>query len=180
MDTGGTASVAAMLWWPRQYMHVQSMLFSISNDNWVYAAVPIVACLVLVHLLFRHLFSIAWLSFKMFLSLLLYVQFRDLIASFVGQDPLSIEHSVLGIPSGTIQLTKSIGMQLVKTRLLANLVAVCPSCFPELLEDPIPSTDDGLPNKTEDEKSQRQGDSVDEEHVLLFSWVDMVRDLIAI
>jgi hypothetical protein len=130
----------------------------------------------------HHLYTIVniWLKFLAVVNCNVQDQFRDLIASFVGQDPLSIEHSVLGIPSGTIQLTKSIGMQLVKTRLLANLVAVCPSCFPELLEDPIPPTDDGLPNKTEDEKSQRQGDSVDEEHVLLFSWVDMVRDLIAI
>jgi hypothetical protein len=43
-----------------------------------------------------------------------YVQIRDVVASFVGQDPSSIASSVFGIPSGTLELTRSLAMELVK------------------------------------------------------------------
>jgi len=175
MDPIGTVGMAAIIPW--QYMQIQSMLFSITQDNWVYAAVPIVMCGMMVHLLFRHFFSIAWFSFKIFISLLVYVQFRDVVASFIGQDPLSIEQSVFGIPPGTIELTKLIGIHLVKTRILANLAVVCPSC----LKYPIPQAvkyeetqhkngDSETENESSDSETKNEsGDS---------NWIDMVRDVL--
>ena len=173
-----------MLSWPIQYMQMQSMLSSISVDYWGYAVVPIVICVVSVHLIFRHFFKIIWFSFKLVLSLLLYVQVRDVVSSFVGTDLLSFDSSLFGLPSGTIEISKSIGMNLVKTRVIANLVAVCPTCFPpptpDPIQDPIQPPVDDTASKNWWYRFEGRSDSIHESQVSPSSWVDMMRNVINI
>ena len=138
MDTITSTATAAMLSWPIHYTQIQSMLSSISIDHWGYAVVPILLCVVSVHLIFRHFFKLIWFSFKFLLSLLLYVQVRDVVSSFVGTDLLSLDSSFLGLPSGTIQTSKSVVIYLVKTRVIDNLASICPTCFPPPTTHPIP------------------------------------------
>ena len=188
MDTITSTAAAAMLSWPIQYMQIQSMLSSISIDYWGYAVVPIVVCVVSVHLIFWHFFQIIWFSFKFLLSLLLYVQVRDVVSSCVGTDLLSLDSSFFGLPSGTIQTSKSIGIHLVKTRVIANLVAVCPTCFltpapdpiPERITDPIPSPMDDTTLKNWWYRFEGRGESIHESQVSSSSWVDMMRNVINI
>ena len=191
MDTITSTAAAAMLSWPIQYMQMQSMLSSISVDYWGYAVVPIVICVVSVHLIFRHFFKIIWISFKFLLSLLLYVQVRDVVSSFVGTDLLSFDSSLFGLPSGTIQTSKSIGIHLVKTRVIANLVAVCPNCFPPPTPDPIPDPITAIPDpiqpSMDDTASKNwwyrfegQSDSIHESQASPSSWVNMIRNVINI
>ena len=180
MDPIISAATAAMFSWPLQYMQIQSMLFSISSDYWGYAVVPIVLCALSVHLIFRHFFTISWLLFKFLLSLLLYVQVRDVVASVVDKNTLSLNSSLFGFPSGTIQTSKSIGMHLVKAHVISNLAALCPTCFPPPTADPIsPPKDDTLPQNWWYQFDQ-QSDSVNEGPVSHVSWVDMIRNVVNI
>jgi len=142
---------------------VQSMLLSISNDHLVYTAVPILLCITGIHLIFRHFFSIAWFSVKLLISLLIYVQIRDYISKFIGPDIFSVESSVFGVPSGTLQLTASIGLQLVKARMISTILTVCPTCFTEVKKYPTP------PVKEESVPTE-------EESISSSSWVDWMYD----
>ena len=108
---------------------VQSMLLSISNDQMLYAVVPIIICLAGIHLIFRNFFTITWFSFKIFLSLIVYVQIRDLFSFYVGQNLSSFEYKTFGIPPGTIELTMSIGMRVLKARVISTMLDICPSCL---------------------------------------------------
>jgi len=139
---------------------VQSMLLSISNDHLVYTAVPILLCITGIHLIFRHFFSIAWFSVKLFISLLIYVHIRDCFYTFIGPDIFSIESSVFGVPSGTLQLTTSIGLQLVKARMISTILTVCPTCFTEVKKNPVKEEEIPIP----------------EESISSSSWVDWMYD----
>jgi hypothetical protein len=143
---------------------VQSMLLSISNDHLVYTAVPILLCITGIHLIFRHFFSIAWFSVKLLISLLIYVHIRDCFYTFIGPDIFSIESSVFGVPSGTLQLTTSIGLQLVKARMMSTLLTVCPTCFNEVKKYPTP------PPVKEEESP------IPEESISSSSWVEWMYD----
>ena len=142
---------------------VQSMILSISNDQIVFAAVPIIICLAGIHLIFRNFFTITWFSFKKNLSLLVYVQIRDLVSSYIGSNIESFEYKTFGIPPGTIEMTASLGMQIVKSHVLSTISSICPTCFvgynahqePEVPVEPL-----------------------QEDPTVTFSWVEWISDLI--
>jgi hypothetical protein len=166
MNNTGVAGIFSLI---APFTQIESMLSSISNDYWLYASIPITVCVIMVHFICRHFFSIAWLSVKIFISLLVYVQIRDVVASFVGQDPLSIESSVFGIPSGTLELTRSLAMGLVKSRIYSTVLASCPACLPKPVppvQEPYPVQEDESPPLQEDDKTTE------------LSWVDWGRLLV--
>ena len=100
-------------------------------DLWFfYTAIPLVMCLIGVHLIFKHFLTFVWWSVKILLAGVIYLHVRDAISPYIVTDPLSIESTLLGVPAGTIKLAASIGFDLVKTRSLVAVAAACPNCFP--------------------------------------------------
>ena len=166
MNNTGVASIVSLI---PPYTQIESMLLSISNDSWLYASIPIMVCVIIVHFICRHFISIVWLSVKIFISLLVYVQIRDVVASFVGQDPLSIESSVFGIPSGTLELTRSLAMGLVKSRIYSTVLASCPACLPK----PVPPVEEPYPVQEDESLPLQEDDKTTE-----LSWVDWGRLLV--
>jgi hypothetical protein len=81
---------------------------------------------------------------------------------FIGPDLFSVESSVFGVPSGTLQLTTSIGLQLVKARMISTILTMCPTCFIEVKKYLTP------PVK---EESPIEGESISSS-----SWVDWMYD----
>lgn len=144
---------------------LQSMIQSISNDQIVYAAVPMIICLAGIHLIFRNFFTITWFSFKKILSLLVYVQIRDVISSYIGQNTASFEYTTFGVPSGTIEMTASIGMELVKARVISTILGICPTCFIGLNAHQEPEVPVEPPQE--------------EDTNVTISWVEWVHDLIS-
>jgi len=122
MDTGTVSQTMTLLSWVPQYTQVLAMLSSISTENFVYALIPILICVVGVHLMFKHFFSLVWLSTKVFLALVLYIQIRDVVATVLEKDPLSIEYRLFGLPTGTLEYTRSIGVGVIKARVLSTLM----------------------------------------------------------
>ena len=166
MNNTGVAGMFSLI---PPYTQIESMLLSISNDYWLYASIPIMVCVIIVHFICRHFISIVWLSVKIFISLLVYVQIRDVVASFVGQDPLSIESSVFGIPSGTLELTRSVAMGLVKSRIYSIVLASCPACLPK----PVPPVEEPYPVQEDESLPLQEDDKTTE-----LSWVDWGRLLV--
>ena len=144
---------------------IQSMILSIPHDQMVYAIVPIIICLAGIHLIFRNFFTITWFSFKIFLSLLVYVQIRDVISSYIGQNTASFEYTTFGVPPGTIEMTASIGMELIKARVISTILSICPTCFIGLNAHQEPEVPVEPPQK--------------EDTNVTFSWVEWVHDLIS-
>ena len=149
--------------------HVHSMLLSIPNDQIIYAAVPIMVCLAGIHLIFRFFFAITWFSFKIFLALLVYVQIRDVVSSYIGQNISSFQYITFGVPPGTFELTASIGMQVIKARVISTMLTICPTCFVGLhaQHEPVVPVVPVVPVNPLQE----------EEDTSMFSWIDWVRDL---
>ena len=79
--------------------------------------------------MFKHLFSLIWFSMNFFLALVLYVQVRGVITTFIEKDPLSIEYRLFGIPTGTLSYTQSIGIGIIKARVFSTLMAARPNWF---------------------------------------------------
>ena len=66
----------------------------------------------------------------MSLAGVVYLHTRELIQSYIGTDMLSIEPTLLGVPTGTIKLATSVGFGIAKARILVAVAAACPSLFP--------------------------------------------------
>ena len=143
---------------------IQSMLLSVSNDQMAIAIIPIIICLAGIHLIFRNFFTITWFSFKIFLSLLVYVQIRDVVSSYVGSNIASFEYKTFGIPPGTIDMTKKLAMQVVKSQILSTISSICPTCFVEFTANQEPE----VPVEPLQE----------EDPTVTFSWVEWISDLI--
>ena len=118
-----------------QQTQVFSMLSSISDDYFTHAVIPVAVCVVAIHFMFKHLFSMLWFSAKLVLSLLLYVQIRDVVLTFIEKDPLSIEYKLFGMPSGTLEFTKSIGVEVMKARVFSTMMMICPDWFALLMKN---------------------------------------------
>ena len=141
---------------------VQSSILSISNDHILFAAVPMIFCLVGIHLIFRNFFTITWFSFKIFLSLLVYVQIRDVVSSYVSPHVASFEYKTFGVPPGTMEMTAKLGMQVVKSHVLSTISSICPTCFVAQKEPEVPV-----------EPMQ------EEDTTVTFSWVEWISDLLS-
>jgi len=143
---------------------IQSMLLSVSNDQMAIAIIPIIICLAGIHLIFRNFFTITWFSFKIVLSLLVYVQIRDVVSSYISSNVESFEYKTFGIPTGTIEMTANLGLQIVKSHVLSTISSICPTCFvgfnahqePEVPVEPLQ----------------------EENPTVTFSWVEWISDLI--
>ena len=127
MDTA--SQISTLLSWLPQYTQFSSILSSLSDENFIYAIIPISICVVGVHLMFKHFFSLIWFSMKFCLALVLYIQIRGVVVTFIEKDPLSIEYRLFGIPSGTLEYTKSIGIGIIKARVFSTLMAARPNWF---------------------------------------------------
>ena len=152
MDTDTVSQTVSFLSWLPQQTQVFSKLSSISDDYFVHAVIPIAICAVGVHLMFKHLFCMLWFCAKIFWSLLLYVQIRDVVVTFIEKDPLSIEYRLFGIPSGTLEFTKSLGVEVIKTRVLSALIVVCPGWF-LLVKDNVTQPVEDVPPGNKEESS---------------------------
>jgi hypothetical protein len=60
-----------------------------------------------------------------------------------------------------LQLTTSIGLQLVKARMMSTLLTVCPTCFTEVKKYPTPPKEES---------------PIPEESISSSSWVDWMYD----
>jgi hypothetical protein len=120
--------------WTSQIGILQDLL-STQHEWWV-TAIPLILCIVGVNLFFRHALAIMWFSVKIVLSVVVYFQIREVVYGYVGTDPLGIDATLFGVNGPTLQLTMSIGKELVKSQALAFVGALCPTCFPT--PPPIP------------------------------------------
>jgi hypothetical protein len=94
-----------------------------------YTAIPMVVCLVGVELFCRNFIRLALFSVKVAAAGLVYIQVREFVRSSFGADPLCIESRLFGVPPGTINTVMSIGLHVVKARVLGSIQAVCPKCI---------------------------------------------------
>jgi hypothetical protein len=117
------------LWIP----HVGGVLHQLTlakDDWWVYTIVPVMVCLIGVNLFFRHFVAITWFSVKLLISVIVYANIRDIFTETIGNNPLHIDSNLLGLAAGTFEFSRSLGMQIVKSRAFTALEAACPICFP--------------------------------------------------
>jgi hypothetical protein len=139
MATAAIAEMALRAWISRT--DFGWLLTTPTTDLWWYTGVPVVLCFIAVTLFFRHITTVIWFSVKLSMALVVYLQVRGIIASSIeGDDPLSIEATVLGIPPGTIANASSSAVQLVATHAIGILTTACPSCFPVPIPPPPPPT----------------------------------------
>jgi len=112
---------------------LQAAAMAAAESEWWFiltTCFPLVMCLIGVHLFFRHFLTFMWWSVKMLLAGVLYLHTRELIHSYIGTDTLSIESTLLGVPTGTIKLAASVGFGIAKARIMVAVAAACPSLFP--------------------------------------------------
>jgi hypothetical protein len=145
------------LWIP----HIGGVLHQLTlarEDWWVYTIVPMMVCLVCVNLFFRHFVAITWFSVKLLLSVVVYAHVRHIFIESIGDNPLPID-SLLGLATGTFEFSRSLGMQIFKSRAFTAFEAACPTCFPSttnkhkpiIPEPPIPEPP--IPEPTPQENS---------------------------
>jgi hypothetical protein len=53
MNNTGVAGIFSLI---PPYTQIESMLLSISNDYWLYASIPILVCVIIVHFICKHFF----------------------------------------------------------------------------------------------------------------------------
>jgi hypothetical protein len=98
---------------------------------WCYTVLPVVACVLLVHMFFKHLLVVVWFSAKLMIAVVIYSKLRYLITSYIDQvDVFSIESSLLGVPPGSVRVLYLLGYQIAKEQIMLAISTACPSCIP--------------------------------------------------
>jgi hypothetical protein len=123
---------------------VLGLLIQPPDNLWGYTAIPLLLCLVGVHLFFKNFFRVAWFSIKALVAVGVYLHIRELIWGYLGKDPLKIESTIFGVPVGTLEATRLIGTEIAKKYILTGIATVCPNCFPERpppVENIVPEDD---------------------------------------
>ena len=130
------------------YHEVFAMLTS--QQEWVTIVVPVLICIVLVNLFFRHAFQVIWFSVKVLLAIGLYLQVKETVDNSIGI--LGIEAGLFGIATGAIQLSSSRAKELLRTNVISVIEGVCPGCLPPA---PVPPEEPEEPigDRAEDEDS---------------------------
>jgi hypothetical protein len=103
--------------------HAWAVLLMPLNDvetGWVSAA-SFMICLLCVHLCFRHVFTLMWLSTKIVVAGIVFLQVRDFVLSQVD---------VFGVPPGTVDGTASICLRVLQAWALTTVGILCPTCVP--------------------------------------------------
>jgi len=86
---------------------------------WTFTVVPIAVCLLGVHLFFRHFVTIMWFSVKLLVAILVYLQLRVIVSSFLQTSrPWSLEETLFNLPTGTINTASVLGFRILKTKTL--------------------------------------------------------------
>ena len=101
-----------------------------TTRQWCVTIIPILICVVLVNLFFRHAFSVLWFSFKGLLAVGIYMQVKEVIESSISQDHLGIETGLFGIAAGVLQLSSTKANEILRANALLAIAGVCPMCVP--------------------------------------------------
>jgi hypothetical protein len=125
------------LWIP-YVSRVLQQLTSTQDDWWVYTIIPVMVCLIGVNLFFRHFVAITWFSVKVLISVVVYSNIRYTFVETIGSNPLPIDSNLFGLATGTFEFSRSLGLQIAKSRAFAALEATCPICFPHPPDTPPP------------------------------------------
>jgi len=116
---------------PHSWLHDTNLsgVLSTTPEFLLQTAIPLVLCVVLVHLFFRHFMSIAWLSVKSLIAAVVYIHVRGLVTSYAqSSDAFCLESTVFGLPPGSINIAASLGFRVIRSRVFAAISATCPSC----------------------------------------------------
>lgn len=124
-------------WW-ESGVGVASFL-SATPQFWWYNALPLMATFVAVNLFFSNFLSLLWLGTKLCIAWIIYSHIKEIITGSVGDDPFSFESSLFNIPPGTIKMSASIGLHIIKKRMLLFVAGACPGCLP--VTPPEPTAD---------------------------------------
>jgi hypothetical protein len=101
-------------------------------EFWVYTVFPLVLCIAFVHYAFRYIFSIAWVSVKLLLAVVVYLHVQGIANSYTGatgENVFCIESKLFGLPPGSINVAYSLGFKILKARTYKIAAGVCPDCF---------------------------------------------------
>ena len=122
-----TESIGLVIPWICQIGQLRG-LFSFEYQMYV-TVIPLIVCVVGVNLFFRHTMSIVWFCCKLMISVMVYLQFRDLIYSSIGTDPLGLEAALFGVDTHIFEVSMSTAHEFMKYKTLTFIDSICPICF---------------------------------------------------
>ena len=114
-----------------------AMLLS-TTQHWWTTMVPLLLCVVAVHLVFRHAVTLVWFTLKLVIAVGVYVEVKHFVESSVGIDSFRLQALVFGMAGGAMEMSRTIGSDLLKQRAMLLLSSACPSCFPWAEPGPEP------------------------------------------
>ena len=92
------------------------------NEFLIFTVIPLAACLLGVHLFFRHFVTIVWFTVKLFVAVLIYLQIREVMVSTIQTSTnWSLESALFGLPQGTLNTAASLGFKIIKSNFIFTL-----------------------------------------------------------